>query len=67
MIDCGLNLFLDLPVARIAEVAQEGEHLGFTKCWVYDEGLVTRDPYIALTAIALKTKRIGLGTGITNP
>ncbi len=67
MIDCGLNLFLDLPVAKIAEVAQEGERLGFTKCWVYDEGLVTRDPYIALTAIALKTKRIGLGTGITNP
>jgi 5,10-methylenetetrahydromethanopterin reductase len=67
MIQSGINVFLDLPVQRIVEIAQEAEALGFSKCWVYDEGLATRDPYINLAAIALKTSTIRLGTGITNP
>lgn len=67
MIQSGINVFLDLPVQRIVEIAQEAETLGFSKCWVYDEGLATRDPYINLAAIALKTSTIRLGTGITNP
>ncbi len=67
MIESGINVFLDLPVPQVVEVAQAAEAMGFTKCWAYDEGLITRDPYITLAAIAQKTERIRLGTGITNP
>ncbi len=67
MVDFSINLYLDLPITRLIQVAQEAEIRGFKRCWVYDEGLATRDPFITLAAIALKTKTIMLGTGITNP
>ncbi len=48
-------------------VAVEAERLGFDRCWVYDEGLATRDVYVTLCAIAAATERLELGPGITNP
>jgi 5,10-methylenetetrahydromethanopterin reductase len=65
--DYSINVFLDLPVSQMVEIAQEAERQGFKKYWAYDEGLITRDPYITLAAVAQKTDRIMLGTGITNP
>lgn len=67
MITRGVNLIPDVPMSQIIELGQEAERLGYDKCWVYDEGLATRDVYISLAAIAQKTSRIQLGTGITNP
>ena len=55
------------PVAEVADLAVLAERLGYRRCWVYDEGLVTRDVYVTLTAIALATEKILLGPGITNP
>lgn len=54
-------------VGRLAELGALAEQLDFSRCWVYDEGLVTRDVYVTLTAIATRTERIPLGPGITNP
>ncbi|MEE2769151.1 MAG: LLM class flavin-dependent oxidoreductase [Actinomycetota bacterium] len=54
-------------VAEVADLAALAERLGYRRCWVYDEGLVTRDVYVTLAAIALSTDRIRLGPGITNP
>ena len=51
----------------MADIAREAEEVGFDKCWVYDEGIITRDPYVTLAAIAGQTSKIRLGTGITNP
>ena len=62
-----VSLMPAAPVADVVELAVLAEELGLARCWVYDEGLVTRDVYIALTAIAAQTKRIPLGPGITNP
>ena len=62
-----VNLMPDGPVADLADLAVLAERLGYRRCWVYDEGLVTRDVYVTLTAIALATERILLGPGITNP
>jgi 5,10-methylenetetrahydromethanopterin reductase len=55
------------PVPDIVDLAVLAEDLGLARCWVYDEGLVTRDVYVTLTAIAARTSRIPLGPGITNP
>ena len=62
-----VNLMPKGPVAEVADLAVLAERLGYRRCWVYDEGLITRDVYVTLTAIALATKRILLGPGITNP
>jgi 5,10-methylenetetrahydromethanopterin reductase len=67
MLERSINVFLDLPVNKMVDIACEAESLGFSKCWVYDEGLITRDPYVTLAAMAQKTSKIKLGTGITNP
>ena len=60
-------LMPDAPVAELVELATLAERLGYSRCWVYDEGLVTRDVYVVLTAIAVATKTIRIGPGITNP
>jgi 5,10-methylenetetrahydromethanopterin reductase len=67
MIVKGVNLIPDVPMAQVIELGQEAERLGYDKCWVYDEGLATRDVYVSLAAIAQKTARVRLGTGITSP
>lgn len=54
-------------VGEVVELACLAEQLGCSRCWVYDEGLVTRDVYVTLSAIAAKTERILIGPGITNP
>ena len=67
MIKRGVNIIPDVPMEQVVSLGVKAEELGFDKCWVYDEGLVTRDVYISLAAIAGKTARIQLGTGITSP
>lgn len=66
-IPMSVNLMPDAPVADIVSLAVLAEELGCRRCWVYDEGLVTRDVWITLTAVALATSRIRIGPGITNP
>ena len=53
----GVNLIPEAPVGVISDLAVEAERLGFDRCWVYDEGLATRDLYVTMTAIAQATGR----------
>ena len=62
-----MSLLPDAAAGRVAMLAARAEGLGFDRCWLYDEGLATRDLYVCLTAVALATERIELGPGITNP
>jgi 5,10-methylenetetrahydromethanopterin reductase len=62
-----VNLIPEAPVADMVALAVLAESLGYQRCWLYDEGLATRDVYVTLAAIASATARVGLGTGITNP
>ncbi len=66
-IPVSVNLMPAGPVADIVDLAVLADDLGLARCWVYDEGLVTRDVYVTLTAIAARTASIPLGPGITNP
>lgn len=56
----------DVPVSTIVEVARIAEDEGFDYILIPDEGF-TRDVFVALTAVAVATKRIKLGPAITNP
>ena len=39
---------------------------GVRRIWVIDSQLAMKDTYVGLTVAAMSTKRIGLGTGVTN-
>ena len=67
MITGGINIIPHSPPAAVAEIVQGAELLGLTRSCMMDEGLDTRDVYVCMTAAALRTEKIHLGTLITNP
>jgi len=67
VIATSINLIPEGPISELVALGVLAEELGYQRCWVYDEGLATRDVYITLAAIAASTTRLQLGPGITNP
>lgn len=53
-------------VDRLLDTVRLAERYGFDEAWFPDSQLLWRDVYCALTAVALGTDRIGLGTAVTN-
>lgn len=51
---------------RVLETVRRAEQLGFDDVWFPDSQLLWRDVFTTLTAAALGTDRIGLGTAVTN-
>ncbi|MER5515419.1 LLM class flavin-dependent oxidoreductase [Streptomyces sp. NPDC002763] len=51
---------------RVARTVRRAEELGFDQVWFPDSQLLWRDVFTTLTAAALGTERIGLGTAVTN-
>ena len=56
-----LNVIPECPIEQIVQVVKHAENLGYQRCWVYDEGLATRDVHIVMTAIALETNLMEIG------
>jgi 5,10-methylenetetrahydromethanopterin reductase len=61
-----IRLNNDLPVRAYVELAQIAEDAGFDQIWVSDD-LFLRGVWPILSACAVATSRIGLGTCIVNP
>ena len=61
----GVLLFSDYTVAGLVELAQLSEGLGYRDFW-YTDVRFARECYIGLTAVALGTKKILLGPGVTD-
>lgn len=51
---------------KVIEAVQEAEAAGFDRAWIVDSQGLFRDVYVTLTLCAERTKRIGLGTAVTN-
>ena len=66
MTRAGINLIPEAPVEKMVDLAIAAEELGFGRCWVYDEGLATRDVYVTMAAILLATDHLEVGPRITN-
>jgi len=47
--------------------AQAAEDAGFERIWVGDSPLIWQDVYVWLTVLALNTRRVSLGPGVTHP
>ncbi|MFW3171609.1 LLM class flavin-dependent oxidoreductase [Geodermatophilus sp. CPCC 206100] len=54
------------PVGELVEVVQQAEALGYDQVWLPDSQLLWRDVYAVAAAAAAGTRRIGVGTAVTN-
>lgn len=62
----GVWFFPDRPAGELIDAIVHAEHCGLDEVWLGDEG-PARDPFTVLAAAAVRTERIRLGLGITNP
>src|SRR5919106_4344333 len=62
----GVGLPPEAPVPDLVELAEGAERLGYEYVWVNDERL-ERDPSTVLAAIAMQTRLLRVGPGVTNP
>ena len=63
----GFTLKPEHSIAQSAALARRAEELGFDYGWLFDSHVLWRDPYPLLTMMAGATKRLRLGTCVTNP
>jgi 5,10-methylenetetrahydromethanopterin reductase len=62
-----LGVYPNQSPAEIIGTGKLAEELGFSTLWVLDSHLLFREVYTLLGALAVSTRRIRLGTGVTNP
>lgn len=62
----GVWLFPEAPAPQLVDLIRHAERLGLDEFWLGDEG-PAREPFSVLAAAAVKTERIRLAVGVTNP
>jgi 5,10-methylenetetrahydromethanopterin reductase len=55
------------PVAKTAALVHRAEGLGYGRAWFYDTQMLTSELFVSMTAAAMSTTRIRLGTGVLIP
>jgi probable F420-dependent oxidoreductase len=63
----GFTIKPDIPVERILNLTRQAEEAGFHHAWMFDSHVIWKDPYPLLTLMAANTRRLHLGTCVTNP
>ena len=63
----GVGLFPTEPLPKMIELAKLSERLGYSHVWIGDSHLIWREAYVNMAATALSTKKVKIGTGVTNP
>lgn len=63
----GVGLFPTEPIPKMVELGKQAEGLGFSHVWVGDSHLIWREPFVNMSALALNTAKVIIGTGVTNP
>src|ERR1700704_1151044 len=65
--DFGFTLKPDHSLERVVSLTRLAESAGFTYGWLFDSHVLWKEPYVLLTLMAQNTKRMRLGTCVTNP
>ena len=55
------------PAADSWKIVRRAEELGFDQAWFIDSQLINAELFVSMTAAAMKTERIRLGTGVLIP
>jgi probable F420-dependent oxidoreductase len=63
----GITIKPDMSVERIIALTRQAESAGFEYGWIFDSHVLWLEPYPLLTLMAANTKRMRLGTCVTNP
>src|SRR4030081_1660477 len=63
----GITIKPDMPVERIVALTRQAEASGFEYGWIFDSHVLWLEPYPMLTLMATNTKKMRLGTCVTNP
>src|ERR1700745_145406 len=63
----GITIKPDISIERIVGLTRQAEAAGFEYGWIFDSHVLWMEPYPLLTLMATNTKRMRLGTGVTNP
>ena len=65
--DFGITFKPDMPIDRILRLAQQAESAGFTYTWLFDSHVLWMEPFPLMALISANTKKMRLGTCVTNP
>jgi probable F420-dependent oxidoreductase len=66
-LDFGITFKGDMSPERTVSLAKMAEDAGFKYVWAFDSHVLWKDPYPILTLLAANTKKVHLGTMVTNP
>lgn len=55
------------PASRFVQLAQLAEVHGFSHVWSFDSHVLWQEPYVILSAALAATRRVTVGTFVTNP
>src|SRR2546428_1308575 len=65
--DFGITIKPDIAIERILNLTRQAESSGFSFGWIFDSHVIWKEPFPLLTLMATNTKKMRLGTCVTNP
>src|SRR5437763_17052740 len=63
----GITINPYISIGRILNLTRQAEISGFSFGWVFDSHVIWKEPFPLLTLMAANTKKMRLGTCVTNP
>lgn len=63
----GITLKPDISVDRIVSLTKQAEAAGFDYGWIFDSHVLWKECYPLMTLMATNTKKMRIGTCVTNP
>src|SRR6185436_10604222 len=57
----------DMTPSHIVDLTKQAEQNGFKYGWIFDSHVLWQEPYPLLTLMAVNTRKMRLGTCVTNP
>lgn len=63
----GVGLFPTADISTMRQLTKQAEDLAYENVWFGDSPNIWREGYVTMSACAVGTERIVIGTGVTNP
>jgi probable F420-dependent oxidoreductase len=67
MLEFAFTLKPDMTPDHVVALTKQAESAGFTYGWIFDSHVLWQEPYPLLTIMATNTRKMRLGTCVTNP